>query len=102
VDLLQGIDSQTAFFLAVGCVLLCGVGIVLFLGLQIIGGIFEIFSSVLSLFFDILGGGPLSWCGCLLFIVLCVGCVGLTLLGIQALSTCGTQEAVNLCRLIGG
>lgn len=101
MDLFQNMTPDGAFLLALGCVLLCGVGVLLFLGLQIIGGVFDIVSGVLGLFFDILGGGPVSWCGCLLFLVALFACGGLTLLGAQALATCGTPDAVNLCTLFG-
>ncbi len=101
MNLFQNMTPDSAFLLALGCVLLCGVGVFLFLGLQVIGGVLNIFGSFVGLFFDILSGGPVAWCGCLLVIVTLFACVGLALLGSQALSSCGTANAVNLCSFFG-
>ncbi len=101
MDLLQNIGADNAFLLALCCAVLCGVGVLLLLGLQIIGGVFDIASSFLGLFFDVLSGGPLAWCGCLLLVAGIVVCGGLILLLAQTLATCGTPQAVNLCLLFG-
>jgi hypothetical protein len=70
-------------------------------GLQVIGGLLGAFSSIFEIAFDVLSGGPVAWCGC---IVLIVGCGGGTLLIVilaQGLSSCGTPQAINFCSFIG-
>lgn len=99
--LLNTSDPGNLVMLALCCALLCVGGVVLTLGLQIIGGVLDVFTSVFQLFFDILSGGPVAWCGCLLMVVGCAGSVGLAILVSQAISTCGTPQAVNFCRFLG-
>lgn len=102
MDLLQNTDGSTLLIAAVGCCLLCGVGVVLLLLTQLLGSVFDIFSSVFGLVFNVVEGGPVSWCGCLALIGVGLVCGGLVLVLAQALSTCGTPNAVNFCRLLGG
>ena len=102
MDFLQNIDGSTVLIIAVGLALLCGVGVVLLLFSQVLGNVFELFTSVLGIFTGVAEGGPMSWCGCL---VLFGGCFVCSILGFilwQTLSTCGTTQAVNFCRLFGG
>ncbi len=101
MDLFQNISPDSAFTLALVCALLCGAVILLVMGLQIISGVLDIIGGILGLGLDILGGGPLSWCGCLLLFVGLFACGGLVMLLAQALSTCGTAQAVNLCLIFG-
>jgi hypothetical protein len=97
----MNIDAGTAVLLALGCVVLCVVGFVLLSALQFLGGILEFLGSFLGIFFEILSGGPLSWCGCLLALVGLAGCCAVGLLIVQSLSTCGTAQASNFCSLFG-
>ncbi len=101
MDFLQSIDSSNAILIALGCACLCGVLFVLMAGLQVVGGVLETFLSLFGMFFDVLSGGPVAWCGCLVAVLGCVGLVGLGILLTQALSTCGTPQAINFCSIIG-
>lgn len=101
MDLLQNIDAGGALLLAVGCVLLCVVLFVILSALQFIGGFLEIFGSILGGLFDVISGGPVSWCGCLVLIAAIVVCGGGVLLIAQSLASCGTAQAVNFCQFFG-
>jgi hypothetical protein len=96
MDFVQNLDLGNLLVLTVGAVLLCVVGVVLFFGLQIVGTTFGLFTNFIDLFTDILGGGPIAWCGCLLVLLTCVGCVGIALLAV----TCSSNPtAMNFCSL---
>jgi hypothetical protein len=97
----MNIDAGSAILLVLGCAVLCVVGFVLMSALQFIGGILEFFGSFLGMFFEILSGGPVSWCGCLLALVGLAGCCIVALLIAQSLATCGTPQATNFCSLFG-
>ena len=95
------INLSNALPIILGCVCLCGVGFVFIFGLHIIGGFLHTFTSIIGVFVHILSGGPVSWCGCLVLLVLCVGVAGFAILIAQGLSTCGTAQAINFCTLLG-
>lgn len=101
MDISQLFSADNTLLLVLGCVCLCGLGFLLVTGIGIIGGFLDTIFSIFNVFFDILAGGPTSWCGCLVVIVLCAGGVGLALLMAQALSTCGTPQAINFCSILG-
>jgi len=81
--------------------LLCAGGLVLAVVLPVITSLLSFVGGFLEFFLDILTGGPVAWCGCLVVVLLLVGCCGLVALAGFTLSTCGTQEAVNFCRWFG-
>lgn len=93
-NFLQNIDLSTLLVLTVGGVLLCVVGVVLFFGIQIISSTLGLVINFFDLFGDILGGGPLSWCGCLLGLLICAGCAGVGLLAVTCSSNPGSM---NFC-----
>ena len=101
MDLSQLLNGENTILIALGCVCLCVVGFVLMSGLQIVGGLLGTVSSVVEIVFDVLSGGPVSWCGCLVLLFVCVGGVGGAYLISQALASCGTPQAINLCSLFG-
>ena len=101
MDFLQSIDPGNTVLIVLGCVCLCGVGLVFLTGFQIVGGFLDIFTSVFGMFFEVLSGGPVAWCGCLVLAAVCIGGVGLAILIGQGLATCGTPLAINFCSLIG-
>ncbi|MAS34194.1 MAG: hypothetical protein CL610_09310 [Anaerolineaceae bacterium] len=101
MDLSQFIDPNNTLLVVLGCVCLCGVGIILVAGLNFIGGFIDIFTSIIGVFFDIVTGGPVSWCGCFVFIFFCAGAAVMVYLLLQALATCGTPQAINLCSFFG-
>ncbi|PJF39860.1 MAG: hypothetical protein D6737_04400 [Chloroflexi bacterium] len=101
----MSIDSLgTTPLIIIACVLLCGVGIVLFFALQIIstiGDIIGVFADLIGFALDILSGGPVAWCGCLFVIFACIIGIVVIVLTIDALTACGTPDATNLCTLFG-
>jgi hypothetical protein len=99
--LLNTAEPGNLVLLALCCGLLCVGGVFLMLGLQIIGGLLDVFTSIFELFFDVLSGGPVAWCGCLVLLGGCAGIVGLGIMLSQALATCGTPQAVNFCSFFG-
>ena len=101
MQILQHIDPGNALVAALACVCLCGLGIVLVTGFHVLTGLIGAIGSVLQLFFQILGGGPVAWCGCLVVILIVAGGIGLVIVMAQAFSTCGTPQAINFCSLLG-
>ncbi len=96
------IESGNLVMLALGAACLCGVAVVLMMLLNFVGDFFGAFFSLFGVFFDVLSGGPVSWCGCVVTLALVAGCGWFAWMMIQALSTCGTPQAVNFCSLFGG
>jgi hypothetical protein len=92
------IDALTVVFVAGG---LCIVGVVIFFLLNVLGGALQIVGSIVGLVAGIIQGGPLAWCGCLLIMGLVCGGFFLVTTLANVLSSCGTPQAINLCRLFG-
>ncbi len=82
-----------------GCGLLCVIGIILLFVLQLVDLVFDTLSIFVDLFGGIFGGGFEGCCGCIVLIFAMFGCGGAILLVLNLLQTCGTENAVNLCRL---
>ena len=101
MEFLQNFDASSALLIAVGCVALCGIGVFFFFGLQIISGTFGVLIGFVELFVQVLSGGPVAWCGCLLLILSCILCSGIAYGLLVILPKCGTPEAVNFCRFLG-
>ena len=100
-SLVAGIDGGSAVTLGIVCACLCGVLFVLGFILQFVGGALELVFSIFGVFFDVLSGGPVAWCGCLVLICGLCGCGFFAISTFSLLSTCGTPEQINLCRLLG-
>lgn len=101
MEIIQTIDFTNPFFVAIACSLLCVVGILGFVLLQILGFGLSILAGLLELIVGVFTGGPIAWCGCFLMVGVVGACCILTL-GIALLApSCGTPDAVNLCRLLG-
>ncbi len=100
MELLQNLDGGTLTLIVGGLCLLCLVLPVLLSGLSIIGAILGTLADILGALLGVLGGGPASWCGCLVvigacgFVVLLVALIGAGLAGCDANPT-------NLCVLFG-
>ncbi len=50
---------------------------------------------------DLLGGSRIALLGCAVIGLICLGCSAAAVLSVIALSTCGTANPVQLCRLVG-
>jgi hypothetical protein len=92
------LDGGTILLIVGGLCVLCLVGIVLSVGFQIFGVVFNLLGGVLEFVFGIFGGSP---CGCILVIGGLIVCGGLAWLLYSGLQTCGTPQAVNFCGLLG-
>jgi len=96
--LLSGGNTLTLVFICAG---LCVAGMVILFIFQFLGGIFATLLSVLQFGIDILSGGPVAWCGCLVGILACCGVFGGIVFFLNVARSCGTPDAVNFCRLLG-
>jgi len=101
MEFLQSIDPHTAILITVGCALLCLVAVVGFVLIQFVGFGFDIIFGVLGFLGDIIAGGPIAWCGCLVMIFGSGICGLITFAFASVLPNCGTPDAVNLCRFLG-
>lgn len=81
------------------CAGLCVFGMLLLFLVQIIGGAFEVIGGFLEIIFGILSGGPEAWCSCIIGTTILFLCCGTVITVVGILSTCGTPDAVNFCRL---
>lgn len=98
---IQSIDLGNAALIGVVCACLCGVLVVLGILLQFLSGTLELVVGVFEFIFQIISGGPLAWCGCLLMILGICACAFCGILFFSAIQTCGTPDALNICRLLG-
>ena len=101
MDLSQLINSSNLSGILVVCGVMCVVGVGLFIALHFLGTIFGLLGGFLHLGIDIITGGPVTWCGCLVVLVVIFICGATVLLLGSAFSSCGTAQATNLCTLLG-
>ncbi len=94
------LDPQTVTIIVVIAALCIG-GLILSFILPIISGIFGVFSNFIEIFIDVLTGGPVAWCGCILLLLFLVGFCGFIAVMAYSLSTCGTPDAVRFCTWFG-
>lgn len=80
-------------------VLCCG-GVLLLLVFQVLGGALSLFSGVLDIIVSVLEGGPIAWCGCLLLIFGCCACTVFMVAFAGAVTTCGTENPLVICRFL--
>ena len=94
----QNVDLTTLALIVVG---LCAVGVVAFILVNIFGMFIGVFTGIFEGIANLVAGGPVAWCGCLLTVLGCAACglLAATLLSIY--SSCGTAQAVNFCRFFG-
>ncbi len=91
------LDADTALLIVGGVCLLCVVGLILSVGLQILGAILQLFSGVFELIFGITGNP----CGCIILIGGMAVCGGSAYFVYTLLTACGTPQATNFCSLFG-
>ncbi len=97
MEIIQGIPLDSPIVIGLICSVLCVVGVVFFFVFQFLGNVFDVVFGLFDLVINVLQGGPLAWCGCLLVILLLGACGAIAL----TLTTCGTPNQVNFCRLLG-
>ena len=94
MNLLQNANLGSPILLAVGCAVLCVVGLLLFFGLQILGTTLHTVLGLFQVAGGVLNGGPIAWCGCLAVIFVCAGLVG----GALLFASCKTNPtSMNFC-----
>ncbi len=94
MDLLQGVNLGSPVLLAVGCAVLCVVGLLLFFGLQILGTGIHTVMGIVQIVGGIVNGGPIAWCGCLAVVFVCAGVVG----GALLFASCkANPSSMNFC-----
>lgn len=100
MNFLNNLDPNLVPYIGVCCALLCVVIFVVGFAMQVLGGFFDIFTQGLGLIFDILGGGPIAWCGCLLGIFGLIACAGFVMIILNAGSSCAV-DYTNFCQWLG-
>ncbi|HEX2622672.1 MAG TPA: hypothetical protein VHL11_21075, partial [Phototrophicaceae bacterium] len=87
---LQNIEPSTLVVLVMGLALICGVVVILFFGIQIVGSVLGVFGHFFSMLTGVISGGPASWCGCLVLVFGCTLCSVLGFALFQLTQTCAT------------
>lgn len=82
------------------CTLLCVVLFVIGFVLQAVGDVLGVFFGLFEVLVNVVQGGPVAWCGCLVTVLGCIGFVGFVLLMINAPSSCA-EYPTNFCRWFG-
>ncbi|GEM_PF-677955 len=104
MDFLQNIDAGSAVLIALGLGVVCVIGVILLLAVNILGGAFGIVGNLLGGITGLLGGitsNPVSCCGCFALLGVIAVC-GASIFGIsQLFSGCGTVDATNFCSFFG-
>ena len=100
MDLLQNIDPSHVPLIAVGCAVLCVALVVIGFLLQALSGVFNVVTGLIEVAMEILQGGPVAWCGCMLLIVGLVACAGFTWLYLNAPESCALNPT-NFCQWFG-
>ncbi len=95
MEFLQNISIDQLLLLALGCGFLCVLGVVLVVGLQFVGTLF----SLVEVFFNVLSGGPVAWCGCVFLLGACFLCSMLALYLVNLAPTCD-ENFVGFCNFI--
>jgi hypothetical protein len=85
--------------------LICGGLFLLFVGL----GVLSFFANIIGMFFDVINivvgvasMGPIPGCGCLALVLGCGCFASVAYVWLTAMETCGTDQAMNFCRFLGG
>lgn len=92
------LNDPSPLLLVLGCALLCVIGPMLLFALQFLDIVFGILGAVVDAVGGVFGGGFEGCCGCIVLLVLLFGCGAGILILVTSLQTCGTPDAVNLCR----
>lgn len=87
-------------YIGIGCALLCAAMVVIGFVLQAVGGFLDVFFGIFEVFLEILQGGPIAWCGCLIVIFGCIGCSGFVFFMLNASTSC-IEYPTNFCRWFG-
>lgn len=100
MEFLQNIDPHLLPYIGIACALLCLVLMVIGFVLHAVSGIFDVILGFAEIVVEILQGGPIAWCGCVLLVVGLLACAGLVFLYLNAPASCA-EYASNFCRWFG-
>jgi hypothetical protein len=98
---MQNVEPGSLLIVALGCGVLCVIGIGLLFSLQIVTSLFGSLLGIFELFGNVFSGGPIAWCGCIVVVFGCIGCALLALWIVPLLMSCDSPNAVNFCQLLG-
>lgn len=101
MDILSGLNITDGVLITIICASLCIVGIIGLFAIQLLTGALQFLVGFVEIFFGILQGGPLAWCGCLVLLFGCGICSIITFSFVSVIPQCSTPQAVNLCRFLG-
>jgi hypothetical protein len=97
----MNIEPGTLVLIAAGCSVICVVLFVLGTFLNALGVVFELLGGVFEIAVNLFNMGPLPGCGCIALLLALVICVGGGLAVNSIVSSCGTAQQMNFCRLLG-
>lgn len=100
MEFLQNIDPSHLPYIAVGCALLCVAAVVIGFLLQAVSGIFDVILGLIEVAAEIMQGGPVAWCGCILLIAGLIACAGFTFLFLNAPDSCAANPT-RFCQWFG-
>lgn len=100
MELLQNIDPSHLPYVALACALLCAAALVIGLLLQAVSSIFDVVFGLFEVLMEILRGGPVAWCGCIVAIFGLFAAGGVIYLLLNAPASCAAQPT-NFCRWFG-
>lgn len=97
----MNIEPGTLLLIVLGMSLLCGVLFVLGTVLNALGVVFHVLGGALEIAVNLFNLGPLPGCGCLVLLLAILTCVGGGMAINSVISSCGTAQQMNFCRLLG-
>ncbi len=100
MEALQNIDPAHLPIIGVGCAALCIVAFVIAFALQAVSSIFEVIFGLVELLIELLQGGPVAWCGCILLIAGALAFAGAIILVAHAPESCAAHPT-RFCQWFG-
>lgn len=100
MDFLQNIDPAHLPYIAVGCALLCIVVFVIGFLLQAVSSVIGVLFGLFEVLLDLLQGGPVAWCGCLLLLSGALAFAGAVFLLLNAPESCAAHPT-RFCQWFG-
>jgi len=94
------IFGVNAIWIALLCGAVCFGGFFFSIIFSLLEVIFSMVGAIIELGLELFNSGPVPGCGCVVFIGLVFGCGACASWYLSAAETCGTPDAVILCRFI--
>lgn len=93
-------SGNTGLLIAVGCCLLCVVGVIILIAFSLLGTVFDLLGNGLEFFLGIFNALPIPGCGCVLVFGGCALIVGAAWFVVSGLAGCANNYT-NFCALLG-